>query len=65
VVQQWLGHKTLKMTLRYAHLAPVNLLSAVKVLEVTTPTDTIRPIPMPNPVVTGVTPAATVKAETA
>lgn len=33
VVQQWLGHKTLAMTLRYAHLAPTNLEQAVGVLE--------------------------------
>ena len=33
VVQQWLGHKTLAMTLRYAHLAPINLLEAVKILD--------------------------------
>jgi integrase len=33
VVQQWLGHATLKMTLRYAHLAPTNLQQAVTVLE--------------------------------
>jgi integrase len=33
VVQQWLGHATLKMTLRYAHLAPTNLQQAVSVLE--------------------------------
>jgi len=33
VVQQWLGHKSLTMTLRYAHLAPHNILHAVSVLE--------------------------------
>jgi integrase len=33
VVQQWLGHKTLTMTLRYAHLAPANIVSAVAALE--------------------------------
>jgi hypothetical protein len=32
-VQQWLGHKTLTVTMRYAHLAPANLLAAVKALE--------------------------------
>lgn len=33
VVQQWLGHTTLTMTLRYAHLAPHNILGAVQALE--------------------------------
>jgi integrase len=33
VVQQWLGHKTLTVTMRYAHLAPANLFAAVKALE--------------------------------
>jgi site-specific recombinase XerD len=33
VVQEWLGHKTITVTMRYAHLAPANLLAAVKVLE--------------------------------
>jgi integrase len=44
VVQQWLGHKTLTQTLRYAHLAPLNLHQAVAVLEkaVTMRTDKVR-----------------------
>lgn len=33
VVQQWLGHKSITMTLRYAHLAPQNLAGALKALE--------------------------------
>lgn len=33
VVQAWLGHKTIQITMRYAHLAPKNLLDAVSVLE--------------------------------
>lgn len=33
VVQEWLGHKGIQMTMRYAHLCPTNLLDAVKVLE--------------------------------
>ncbi|MQB00229.1 MAG: tyrosine-type recombinase/integrase [Actinobacteria bacterium] len=33
VVQEWMGHKTISVTMRYAHLAPANLLAAVKVLE--------------------------------
>jgi len=33
VVQEWMGHKTLQITMRYAHLSPANLLEAVKVLE--------------------------------
>jgi integrase len=33
VVQQWLGHATLTMTLRYAHLAPHNIVSAAEALE--------------------------------
>jgi integrase len=30
VIQQWLGHKTLTIRMRYAHLAPANLLAAVR-----------------------------------
>ncbi len=33
VVQEWLGHKSIQTTLRYAHLCPTNLQDAVKVLE--------------------------------
>lgn len=33
VVQEWMGHKTITVTMRYAHLSPTNLLEAVKVLE--------------------------------
>ena len=33
-VKDWLGHKKIEMTLRYAHLSPRNLLEAVKFLEV-------------------------------
>tara|TARA_R110000822_G_scaffold1345_1_gene6198 strand:+ start:694 stop:1713 length:1020 start_codon:yes stop_codon:yes gene_type:complete len=33
VVKQWLGHRTLQMTLRYAHLNVDNLMNAVNVLE--------------------------------
>lgn len=32
-VQQWMGHKTISVTMRYAHLSPKNLLDAVAVLE--------------------------------
>jgi integrase len=32
VVQEWLGHRNISVTLRYAHLCPSNLLDAVKVL---------------------------------
>jgi integrase len=44
IVQQWLGHKTIRMTLRYAHLAPTNLLQTATLLEpgVTTQADTVR-----------------------
>lgn len=33
VVQMWLGHKTIQMTMRYSHLAPQNLTDAAKLLE--------------------------------
>ena len=33
VVQEWMGHKAIQTTLRYAHLCPTNLQEAVKVLE--------------------------------
>jgi len=33
VVQDWLGHKSIVVTMRYAHLAPANLMAAVSVLE--------------------------------
>lgn len=34
VVGDWLGHKSLTVTMRYAHLSPTNLTDAAKVLEV-------------------------------
>lgn len=33
VVQEWMGRKTISVTMRYAHLTPANLLAAVAVLE--------------------------------
>ena len=33
VVQQWMGHKTIQVTMRYAHLAPGHLMEAAAVLE--------------------------------
>lgn len=33
VVQEWMGHKTIQVTMRYAHLAPANLMAAVQALE--------------------------------
>jgi len=35
VVQEWLGHKDISTTMRYAHLSPRNLLEAVNALEPT------------------------------
>jgi integrase len=39
VVQQWLGHSSLTMTLRYAHLSPANMLAGVQALAAVAPTD--------------------------
>ncbi len=33
VVKEWLGHKTIQMTMRYAHLSPTNLFEAVEKLD--------------------------------
>lgn len=33
VIKEWLGHKTITMTMRYAVLAPTNLMAAVSALE--------------------------------
>ncbi len=33
VVKEWLGHSSIKVTERYAHLSPVKLVQAVKALE--------------------------------
>lgn len=33
VIKEWLGHKTIQMTMRYAVLAPTNLMAAVSALE--------------------------------
>ena len=33
VVQKWMGHKTIQVTMRYAHLSPTDLLGAVGALE--------------------------------
>lgn len=33
IVKQWLGHKTLEMTMRYAHLMPKDLVAAVSVID--------------------------------
>lgn len=33
VVKDWLGHKGIQVTIRYAHLSPTNLMEAVRVLE--------------------------------
>ncbi len=37
VIQSWMGHKAIQITLRYAHLAPSNLDSALAVLEFNKP----------------------------
>jgi integrase len=46
VVQEWMGHKTITVTQRYAHLCPTNLLHAVKVLENRPGTTSLQYIPM-------------------
>ena len=33
VIRAWMGHKTLQITMRYAHLSPTDLLSGAKALE--------------------------------
>lgn len=33
VVKEWLGHKSIQMTMRYAHLAPNNLKAAADALD--------------------------------
>jgi integrase len=33
VAQQWLGHKTIQMTMKYSHLSPAHLSDAVRALE--------------------------------
>ena len=33
VVKEWMGHRSIQMTMRYAHLAPANLKAAASVLE--------------------------------
>lgn len=33
VVQKWLGHKTIQMTMRYAHLMPTDLLQHVSIMD--------------------------------
>ncbi|GLS43732.1 tyrosine-type recombinase/integrase [Methylobacterium brachythecii] len=33
VVKEWMGHKSIKMTMRYTHLAPSNLMAAAAALE--------------------------------
>ena len=33
VVKEWMGHRSFQMTLRYAHILPINLMQAVSALE--------------------------------
>ncbi|WP_279626800.1 site-specific integrase [Stappia indica] len=33
LVQEWMGHKTMQMTMRYAHLAPMDLEACLPALE--------------------------------
>jgi len=42
VVKDWLGHKTISTTMRYAHLAPDNLFAAASVLEAPAPTKEVK-----------------------
>jgi integrase len=39
VIKAWMGHKTLQITMRYAHLSPTDLLSGAKALEQGHPRD--------------------------
>ncbi|MDH5667209.1 MAG: site-specific integrase [Nitrospira sp.] len=44
VVQEWMGHKTITVTQRYAHLSPTDLLLAVKVLNRQPVSDTFQSV---------------------
>jgi integrase len=33
VIKQWMGHKTIQITMRYAHLSPDSLQAGVRALE--------------------------------
>jgi integrase len=48
VVQEWLGHKDITTTMRYAHLSPQNLLEAVSALENTGLVSASTPLALQN-----------------